>query len=329
MVKRYLPEGGYMETAANKNYLSDVSGLERAMNEGAIIEGIATLCDETMRLHVDLHCAHGVIDAEEAVYCRAGESRKDIAVITRVGKPVACKILSIEHKNGSVLVHLSRRAAQKACMDHYLSELRGGDTLYARVTHLEPFGAFMDIGCGVSSLLSVDCISVSRISHPADRLSCGMLIPVAVKYVHTETEHIYVTLKELLGTWEQNVACFEAGQTVTGIIRSVEDYGVFVELTPNLAGLAEVREDQMNDWKECIGKKAAVYIKSIVPERMKIKLVLIDSCCREAAVRMPMRYYILPEETPHLSAWTYSPSGSRKLVETLFDTDLQKTDGSN
>lgn len=327
MVKRYLPEGGYAETAANKQYLSDVSGLERAMNEGAIVEGIATLCDERMRLHVDLHCAHGIIEPEEAVYCRAGEERKDIAVITRVGKPVACKILSIEHRNGVVTVRLSRRAAQKECMESYLSDLRSGDTLYARVTHLEPFGAFTDIGCGVSSLLSVDCISVSRISHPGDRLRCGMLIPVVVKCVQSETEHIYVTLKELLGTWEENAARFEAGQTVTGIIRSVESYGVFVELSPNLAGLAEVREDQTTDWKECIGRNAAVYIKSIVPERMKIKLVLIDSCCQEPPVRMPMRYYVLPEETPHLSVWTYSPPGSRKLVETVFDADVPHVDG--
>ena len=56
------------------------------------------LCDEDMRLHVDLHCARGIIEPEETVLCRAGETKKDIAVITRVGKPVACKILGIEYR---------------------------------------------------------------------------------------------------------------------------------------------------------------------------------------------------------------------------------------
>ena len=85
----YRPEGALLESAQNREYLSSLAGLERAMNRGAIVEGIATLCDEEMRLHVDLHVARGIIDANETVACRTGESKKDIAVITRVGKPVA------------------------------------------------------------------------------------------------------------------------------------------------------------------------------------------------------------------------------------------------
>ena len=152
----YRPEGALLESSQNREYLSSLAGLERAMNRGAIVEGIATLCDEEMRLHVDLHCARGIIDAAETLACRVGESKKDIAVITRVGKPVACKILGIECRNGEPIVKLSRRAAQEECMQHYMEHLRAGDLLMARVTHLEPFGAFVDVGCGVPSLLSVD-----------------------------------------------------------------------------------------------------------------------------------------------------------------------------
>lgn len=319
MVKLYRPEGGYIDTVENREYLASPSGLERAMNAGAIIEGIATRCDENMRLHVDLRCADGVIEAEETVLCRVGESRKDIAVITRVGKPVACKILAIEHRNGVLSVKLSRRAAQMECMEEYLTNLRSGDVLLSRVTHLEPFGAFVDIGCGISSLLSVDCISVSRISHPRDRLACGMTVPVAVKSVQRDCARIYVTLRELLGTWEENAMGFEAGQTVTGIIRSVESYGVFVELAPNLAGLAEVRAEQAEELREKIGQRVAVYIKSIIRERMKIKLVLIDASDASLAARGPLRIYVDPEKTPHLSYWRYSPEECRKTVEMRFD----------
>ena len=62
----------------------------------------------------------------------------------------------------------------------------------------------------------------------------------------------------------------EIGQTVAGVVRSVEDYGIFVELAPNLAGLAELKDGVV------AGQTAAVYIKNIIPERMKIKLVIID-----------------------------------------------------
>lgn len=321
MVKLYRPEGGYVDTAENRGYLASPTGLERAMNTGAIVEGIAVRCDENMRLHVDLGCAYGVIEPEESVYCREGEVRKDIAVITRVGKPVACKILSIEHRDGRLSVRLSRRAAQRECMEEYLAHLRCGDVIASRVTHLEPFGAFVDIGCGVSSLLSVDCISVSRISHPRDRLACGMTLPVAVKSIQRESARIYVTLRELLGTWEENAAQFEVGQTVTGVIRSVESYGVFIELAPNLAGLAEVKAEEAEELRARIGQRVAVYIKSIVRERMKVKLVLIDASSDAPAGRQPLRFYVDPAKTPHIERWQYSPVGCRKTVEMRFDEE--------
>ena len=315
----YRPEGALLESMQNREYLSSLTGLERAMHADAIIEGVATLCDEDMRLHGDLRCARGIIEPEETVLCRAGETKKDIAVITRVGKPVACKILGIEYCNGEPVVRLSRRAAQAACMRHYMANLCAGDLLAARVTHLEPFGAFLDVGCGVSSLLSVDCISVSRISHPRDRLACGMTVPVAVKCVNRESERIYVTLRELLGTWEENAAAFEAGQTVTGIVRSVESYGVFVELAPNLAGLAEVGEDEAAILRGKIGQSVAVYIKSILPERMKVKLVLIDACCSTPASRTPLRFFVDVGQTQHITRWRYSPTRAPRIIETVFD----------
>ena len=314
----YKPEGTRIGRMENSEYLASPAGLERAMKAGVILEAIVTLCDSRLRLHVDLHCAQGIMEADEVLFCREGEVRKDIAVITRVGKPIAFKIVSLQMRNGVLTAVLSRRLAQQACMQHYLSAVRPGDIIPARVTHLEPFGAFLDIGCGVSSLLSVDCISVSRISHPRDRLSCGMDLFVAIRSIDPENGRIYVTLRELLGTWEENVDEFEAGQTVSGIIRSVESYGVFVELTPNLAGLAEPREGNSEELRARVGQSVAVYIKSIVPERMKIKLILIDACFHQAG-KSRLTYYVDPAVTHHLSHWRYSPSLSQKCIETVFD----------
>ncbi len=318
MKNGYQPEGMKINTPENNDYLSSVAALERAMNSGAIVEAIATLCDGELRLHIDLGCAEGIIEPEEAVFCRRGEERKDIAIITRVGKPVAFVILSMETKGHRTVARLSRKRAQQICMNEYLTNLHTGDILTAKVTHLENFGAFLDIGCGVSTLLSVDCISVSRISHPRDRLFCGMTLSVIVKTIDRDNEKIYVSLRELLGTWEENAARFAVGQTVTGVIRSVESYGVFVELAPNLAGLAEIRDEHVEAVRQRIGKSAAVYIKSIVPDRMKIKLILIDTCCAESPQKN-LTYYIDPKETEHISHWVYSPASSARLIESRFD----------
>ena len=162
-------------------------------------------------------------------------------------------------------------------------------------------------------------ISVSRISHPRDRLACGMTIPVVVKCVNFESDRIYVTMRELLGTWEENAAAFDVGQTVTGIVRSIENYGVFVELAPNLAGLAEVGEEEAALLRSKIGQSVAVYIKSILPERMKVKLVLIDACCSAPAQRTPLHFFVDTTETKHITRWRYSPARSPRIIETIFE----------
>ena len=308
----HTPEGMLLSTKENLEYTSTLQGLEKAMMQGKILESVALLCDASMNLSFKLGCIYGRMERSEVTLTPDGMPPKDIAVISRVGKAVCFKVIGFEKgRNGDPIALLSRRAAQEEYIQSVFSSLVPGDILPSRVTHLEPFGAFVDIGCGVISLLSIDCISVSRISHPKDRFTPGQYIRTVVKSVDQREKRIFVSHKELLGTWEENAAKFTSGQTVTGIVRSIEDYGIFVELAPNLAGLAELREGVS------VGQQVAVYIKSILPERMKIKLVLIDSFKGEQRAIMPFEYYV-PESVTHMDLWQYSPDDCHKLVESVF-----------
>ena len=98
------------------------------------------------------------------------------------------------------------------------------------------------------------------------------------------------------------------GETVAGIVRSVESYGIFVELSPNLAGLAEVKEGIRP------GQLASVYIKSILPARMKIKLIIIDTF-DDAYRPEPPRYFF---QGDHMDRFVYSPESCPKHVVTDF-----------
>ena len=319
MTNTYKPEGLIIGSAQNRELLSmGRAGLERAMEKGIIMESTALLCDSDMNLHIDLRGVTGIMPKNEVCLCREGEEIKDIAIITRVGKSVCFKVTSIEEKCGRTIAYLSRREAQIECKRNYIDDLIPGDIIPSRVTHLEPFGAFVDVGCGIVSLLSVDCISVSRFSHPKDRLYCGMVINTVVKFIGGDKDRIFVSMRELLGTWKENASLFTPGQTVAGIIRSVESYGVFVELAPNLAGLAEIRDDIpfLQDGDIC-GRMAAVYIKSIIPERMKIKLVLVDSYKGELGTPS-LDYFVDCDRIKHINSWRYSPPECNKIVETIF-----------
>ena len=164
------------------------------------------------------------------------------------------------------------------------------------------------MGCGIVSLLPIDAMSVSRISHPKDRFYTGQKIKAVVKTSCDCDGRISLSHKELLGTWEENALKFPAGQAVTGIVRSIEKYGIFVELSPNLAGLAEYREGlEAGDW-------VSVYIKSVIPQKMKVKLVIIDKAEREKPDFTYEYYYT----SGRLCRWRYSPEVSPKVVETVF-----------
>lgn len=310
----FYPEGWLINKIENKLLLQNQASLAEACFSKKILESRAIVCDGNHNLIVDLGCMKGIIPREEgAIGIKEGTVR-DIAVISKVNRPVCFVIKDFKKdENGKSYAILSRREAQEICMENYLNALVPGDVINARVTHLEPFGAFVDIGCGIVSLLPIDTISVSRIDHPRERFFVGMDIKVIIKSI--ENNRISLTHKELLGTWEENAANFSVGETVAGIIRSVEDYGAFVELTPNLAGLAEIREGISP------GQQASVYIKNIIPSRMKIKLIIIDTFNYEYKVDKPNYFF----KENHLDEFLYSPKESEKIIKSTFTLPINAT----
>lgn len=310
MNTKYLPEGLLYGSAQNREYISSIEGLTKAMREGRILEAPAAMCDSENNLYVDLGNIRGIMPREEVALCKDGEELKSIAVITRVGKPICFKVTAISEEKDGAVAYLSRREAQKECKREYINDLIPGDIIKAKITHMEAFGAFVDIGCGIASLMTIDCISVSRISHPSDRFDTGEYIYAVVKSIDRENDRIFISHRELLGTWEENAANFKPTQTVFGIVRSIEEYGIFIELAPNLAGLAEYKSGVK------VGDIASVYIKSICPEKMKVKLVIVDSAIGEMPKKR--KIYIDTSKVEHIDRWQYSPSCSQRLIESVF-----------
>ena len=306
-VNKYMPEGRLWNTPANLAAMRSPAALAEAKREGRILEARAAVCDSSHNLLVDLGCMTGVIPREEgAVGLREGTVR-DIALISRVNKPVCFFITDFSTEGGRPVAILSRRAVQEKCQREYLERLIPGDVIDGRVTHFEPFGAFVDIGCGIPSLIPIDTISVSRISHPSDRFRIGEDIRAVVRGIDC-SGRISLSHKELLGTWKENAERFHVGETVSGIVRSVENYGVFIELSPNLAGLAEPREGVE------AGSQASVYIKNILEDKMKVKLIIIDTFGKDQQPQ-PLEYFCRED---HLDRWVYSPDSCSRVIETLF-----------
>lgn len=307
-MKKYYPEGTLLDSRQNRKYMESLNGLRECFLSGKILEARAAMCDSDHNLYVDLGVIQGVIPREECAIGISDGSVRDIAIISRVNKPVVFKIIDFsDDENGIRTAILSRKQVQQECMENYVNRLLPGDVITAKITHNESFGSFCDIGCGVCALLPIDSVSVSRIPHPDVRFSVNTTIKAVVRS-RDELGRITLTHKELLGTWQENADKFKAGQTVGGIVRSIEKYGVFIELTPNLAGLAEYTDSV------CVGDMASVYIKSINSEKMKIKLSIVDNFTDNQQPE-PVHYYY---DKNHIDVWQYSPECAEKNIKSVF-----------
>lgn len=299
----YYPEG----INFTDRKFTTMNEIKSAIASGEIIEGRVLLCDKEHNLHIDLGVMSGIIPRCEGALGIEEETVRDIALISKVNKPVAFKIVAVRQDDyGNDYAVLSRRIVQLECMRDYISPLECGDIITARVTHLERFGAFIDIGAGINSLIPIDMLSVSRISHPRERVYIGQIIQTVLR--KKEEHKMTFSLKELLGTWEENAEMFGVGETVTGVVRSIETYGVFVELAPNLAGLAEPCKNLEP------GQRVSVFIKSILPDKMKVKLVIVEAF-DDFDSPAELSYFI---DSGRISHWKYSPDNAIKLIETKF-----------
>lgn len=149
--------------------------------------------------------------------------------------------------------------------------LQEGQIVNGVVKEIRHYGVFVELEQGDTGLIYIEDLSVARIKSPFERLKIGQNVKVVVKYIDRDLKRITLSYKELLGTWEENADKFKEGVTVKGIVRETEksNNGIFIELTPNLVGLAEYKEGMK------YGEQVDVYIKRIIPDKHKVKLIII------------------------------------------------------
>lgn len=145
-----------------------------------------------------------------------------------------------------------------------------GQILNGTVKNIKPYGAFIKLENGITGLAYIEDLSVARIKTPEERLKIGQDLKIMVKSIDREQNRVMLTYKELLGTWEENAQNFKERTKVKGIVRETDKNknGIFIELTPNLVGMAEYIENLK------YGQEVDVYIKKIIPEKKKIKLLI-------------------------------------------------------
>ena len=260
--QKFIPEGWFKkQRTINSNML------DNAIRTQEILEAKVTECDENYNLLLDFgENKKGIINRNEIELI--GKNDKTNISTSKVNKYVQFKVKGIDESNNYIL---SRKDVEQDAITWLKNDVKEGNVLKGIVKSIQPYGAFVEIGGGVVGLVHIEDMSVARIKSPKERLHIGQKINIMVKSIDKEHGKIILTYKELLGTWEENAKKFKEGMTVKGIVRDTEKNknGVFIELTPNLIGMAEYTEELK------YGESVDVCIKRILPEKKKVKLTIV------------------------------------------------------
>lgn len=262
---KFMPEGWNNEISR-----LDTENIDYYRENGTILQGLVRKCDDKYNLHIEFENGlTGIIPRQEVEGINLEENGlpKTNLCTGKVHKFVQFKIKDIE-ENTAIL---SRKEVQQEALDWVKNDLQVGQKVSGIVKNIKPYGAFIEIGGGIVGMAHIEDLSIARIKTPYERLRIGQKVEVVVKSINKENGKVILSYKETLGTWEENAEKFMQGMKAKGIVRETEKNknGIFIELTPNLVGMAEYKEGLE------YGQSVDVYIKKIDAERKKVKLLII------------------------------------------------------
>ncbi|MFT4539765.1 MAG: ribosomal protein S1 [Planctomycetota bacterium] len=205
---------------------------------------------------------------------------------TFIGQTLTCEVLEIQRSRKRVV--LSRRKVKERELDVARAEFAGnlhpGMIVTGKITRVESFGGFVDLGNGIEGLLHVSNISRKRVENPADVLTVGAEIQVQVLDIKEGGKRIGLGKKQLEpDPWDELESTLRVGSVITGKITRVADFGAFLEVMDGVDGLIHVsqlgageRVRRVSDVAK-VGEEWTVRVVSIERAEGRIGLSRLDS----------------------------------------------------
>jgi small subunit ribosomal protein S1 len=225
---------------------------------------------------VDLGGVDGLVHVTDLAYGHVGKPSD----VVKKGDTVKVKVLKIDAEKQRI--GLGIKQVQPDPWELAAPQLQPGEQVEGTVTKTANFGAFVQLDLGVEGLLPMSEISWRRINNAEQVVQPGQKIRVQVLEVDRKKQRLTLSLKQVAGDpWAGAGSKFERGQAVQGTVRTVTDFGAFVELEPGVEGLAHISElsdrrigkvtDVLN-----VGDTKTFYIKDVKTDDRKLSLSLRD-----------------------------------------------------
>jgi len=243
------------------------------LEEGKVVKGIVKNLTD-YGAFVDLGGIDGLLHITDLAWKRV----KHPSEVLEVGQEIEAKVLRYDRERNRVSLGL------KQLGDDPWAEIARrypeGSRLFGKVTNITDYGAFVEIEEGVEGLVHVSEMDwTNKNIHPSKVLSLGDEVEVMILDIDGERRRISLGIKQChANPWETFAATHNKNDKVSGTIKSITDFGVFVGLEGGIDGLIHLSdlswtrpgEEAVHDFKK--GDEVEAVVLAVDPERERISL---------------------------------------------------------
>jgi small subunit ribosomal protein S1 len=256
--------------------------LQAKFESGVIVEG--DVVDQNKGgLIVSVDGVRGFVPLSQIVELRRGGTEEEVEEKLRAmrGQRLFLKVIEMNRRRNRLI--LSERAAAQerraVLKERLLAELQLDEIRRGRVSSLTDFGAFVDLG-GADGLIHLSELSWGQVQHPSQVLKVGQEVDVKVLGIDRENKKIALSLKKVQGDpWDRIDEKYHVGETVTGKITKLAQFGAFAEVEPGVEGLihiSELSDERITHPKQVVreGEEVQLRVLGVDPQRRRLKLSL-------------------------------------------------------
>ncbi len=256
-----------------QEFSAERSALMDNLQEGAVVRGaVKNLTD--YGAFVDLGGIDGLLHITDMAWKRV----KHPSEVVKVGDEIDVRILKFDRERSRVSLGLKQLGADP--WENISRRYPPHTRVFGKVTNIADYGAFVEIEDGVEGLVHVSEMDwTNKNVNPAKVVHTGQEVEVMVLDVDEERRRISLGLKQCKANpWKEFAENYNRGDKVSGQIKSITDFGIFIGLPGNIDGLVHLSdiswdqpgEEAVRNYQKAQQLEAMVL--SIDPERERISL---------------------------------------------------------
>ena len=253
--------------------ITERKALLEQLQEGAIVKGVVkNLTDYGAFL--DLGGVDGLLHITDISWKRI----KHPTEVVNIGDEIECKVLKFDRERGRVSLGLKQLSEDPWA--NIARRYPPGTRLFGKITNIADYGCFVEIESGVEGLVHVSEMDwTNKNVHPSKVVHLGQELEVMALDIDEERRRISLGIKQCLpNPWEEFAAKYNKNDRVTGTIKSITDFGIFIGLEGGIDGLVHLSdlswilpgEEAVRQYKK--GMEIDAMVLAIDAERERISL---------------------------------------------------------